>query len=347
MTTQTIEYVPPDTLERFMLSEAFFRIAAGPVGSGKTTSCIFELLRRSMQQAQAPDGFRYTRWAIVRQTLQQLKTTVLRDIMQWLPGIAQWRVSESTIYIRIGDVISEWILIPLEDPEDQRRLLSMNLTGAWISEGIEIDAELIPPLEGRIGRFPYGAFGVPTWFGVICDTNMPPEGSPWHSIMSNPGGGTQVFIQPSGLSKNAETSRTCCRPPTRLILPIDHPARIEQGRKYYERLARNKNEAWVTRYVRAEYGPDPSGTAVYSSTFRPTFHVVDNLEPTPGGLLLIGQDFGRDPCSVITQMDYQGRLLVLDEVPADDIGLDLHCRMFLKPKADGPSLLGPPCRGDW
>ena len=112
MSTQTLDYVPPDTLEQFMLSEAFFRIAAGPVGSGKTTSCIFELLRRSMQQAQAPDGFRYTRWAIVRQTLQQLKTTVLRDIMQWLPGIAQWRVSESTIYIRIGDVISEWILIP-------------------------------------------------------------------------------------------------------------------------------------------------------------------------------------------------------------------------------------------
>jgi hypothetical protein len=342
VSTQTLDYVPPDTLEQFMLSEAFFRIAAGPVGSGKTTSCIFELLRRSMQQAQAPDGFRYTRWAIVRQTLQQLKTTVLRDIMQWLPGIAQWRVSESTIYIRIGDVISEWILIPLEDPEDQRRLLSMNLTGAWISEGIEIDAELIPPLQGRIGRFPYGTFGVPTWSGIICDTNMPPEGSPWHAIMSQPGGDTQVFIQPSGLSAHAENLPYLLQTADTIDLAIDHPLRIAQGRKYYERLARNQNEAWVTRYVRAEYGPDPSGTAVYSSTFRPTFHVVDNLEPTPGGLILIGQDFGRDPCSVVTQMDYQGRLLVLDEVPADDIGLDLHCRMFLKPKMMDLRYLGRP-----
>jgi hypothetical protein len=36
-----------------MKSEAFGRICAGPVGSGKTTACVMEVLRRCMQQAKA------------------------------------------------------------------------------------------------------------------------------------------------------------------------------------------------------------------------------------------------------------------------------------------------------
>jgi hypothetical protein len=42
----SLEYTAPPTLARFMKSNAFGRIAAGPVGSGKTTACIVELLRR-------------------------------------------------------------------------------------------------------------------------------------------------------------------------------------------------------------------------------------------------------------------------------------------------------------
>jgi hypothetical protein len=218
----------------------------------------------------------------------------------------------------------------------------MNLTGAWISEGIEIDADLLAPLQGRIGRYPSGKQGVPTWSGIICDTNMPPEGSPWHKIMSEPNADTQVFIQPSGLSQFAENLPYLLQTPETMALPVDHPDRIAQGRKYYERLSRNQNEAWVTRYVKAEYGPDPSGTAVYATTFKSRFHVVDSLEPSIGGLLLIGQDFGRDPCSVVCQMDHMGRLLVLDEAPADDIGLDLHIRSNLKPKLMDLRYLGRP-----
>lgn len=125
-----IVYDAPPTCAHFMKSDAFFRLIAGPVGSGKTTACLFEIFRRSCEQAPAPDGFRYTRWAIVRQTLKQLKDTVLKDITTWLAGIAQYKVSDSTIYIQIGDIRSEWVLIPLDNPEDQRRLLSMQLTGA-------------------------------------------------------------------------------------------------------------------------------------------------------------------------------------------------------------------------
>ena len=123
-----IEYTAPPTCAAFMKSETFGRLIAGPVGSGKTTACVVELARRAMAQAKAADGLRYTRFAIVRQTLKQLKDTVLKDVRGWLGGLGEWKVSENTFHLNFGDVRSEWIFIPLEDASDQARLLSMQLT---------------------------------------------------------------------------------------------------------------------------------------------------------------------------------------------------------------------------
>jgi hypothetical protein len=41
-----------------MKSDAFSRIVAGPVGSGKTTACVFELFRRALEQHPSHDGIR-------------------------------------------------------------------------------------------------------------------------------------------------------------------------------------------------------------------------------------------------------------------------------------------------
>lgn len=102
------------------------------------------LFRRAMEQAPAPDGFRYTRFALLRQTLKQAKDTILKDVTSWLKGICDYRVSGSTVYVESGDVKSEWLLLPLEAPEDRARLLSMQLTGAWLSEVIEMDVGVVP-----------------------------------------------------------------------------------------------------------------------------------------------------------------------------------------------------------
>ena len=154
-----IDFVAPPVCGEFMASEAFFRLLAGPYGSGKTTTVLMELLRRACEQWPAPDGIRHTRFAICRQTLAQLKNTVLKDAVSWFHPIAQWKVSESTLHFDFKDVRSEWLLLPLETPEDQRRLLSLQLTGAMLNEAIETDVDLIGPLSGRCGRYPSAAEG--------------------------------------------------------------------------------------------------------------------------------------------------------------------------------------------
>ncbi len=324
-----------------MRSESFGRLIAGPVGSGKTTACLFELLRRACEQTPAEDGFRYTRFAIVRQTLKQLKDTVLKDIISWLEGMAHYKVSDSTVFIEIGDVRSEWILIPLDNPEDQRRLLSMQLTGAWMSEAIEMPVDLVAALSGRCGRYPTAIKGVAKWMGIIADTNMPSEGGPWHEFMeTNVPPDWQIFVQPGGMTEEAENLNYLIQTEKTIKLPLDHPDRLAQGRIYYERLVRSYGGDWVNRYVHAQYGDDPSGTAVFKSSFKRSFHTMPDLESCQGHPIVIGQDFGRDPCSIIGQMDHKGRLLLLEEVTAQDIGLELHITRNLRPVLAQEQYLG-------
>lgn len=262
--------------------------------------------------------------------------------MAFFGPIADWRVSDSTIYIKAGDVRSELILIPLEDLEDQRRLLSMQLTSAFISEAIEINLDLIPAIAGRCGRYPSAAQGGCSHFGIIADTNMPSEGSAWHKFMVEPPTDWEVFIQPGGLEEFAENLNWLTQTAETLKLPIDHPERIAQGRKYYERLSRANSPDWIKRYVHAMFGDDPSGTAVFRESFKSAIHCVDSLEPVAAMPLLVGQDFGRDPCSLICQLDHRGTLLILEEVIAEDTGLELHIERAVRPVLMGERYMGRP-----
>ena len=349
----SIRFDAPPTVGRFMKSNAFVRILAGPVGSGKTTGCIFEMLRRAIEQAPATDGLRHTRFAIVRQTLKQLKDTVLKDIVQWLEGLVSYKVSDNTVHVNFGDVRSEWLLIPLEDQEDQRRLLSMQLTGAWMSECIEMSPDIVPPLSGRCGRYPGPTLGGATWNGIIADTNMPTEGDVWHKLMElEVPADWQVFRQPGGRAQDTENLNYLLQTAETLRLPLGHPERIARGRAYYDRLARGQSVDWIRRYVDAEYGNDPTGSAVFKETFKKNFHTVRltesdrkaghkaALEPIYGYPLIVTQDFGRNPCSLIGQMDHKGRFLVFEELVAQDIGLELHIQTALMPALNKEEYFG-------
>ncbi len=309
----SLNYTAPPTVAQFMLSDSFIRFIKGPIGSGKTTGILMEVLRRAIEQKKGPDGYRRTRWVIVRQTLSQMKMTILLDLLSWFRQFADYKVSEQLITLKFNDVIAEIYLIPLEDEEDQKRLLSMQLTGAVINECIEISVDLVSAIAGRCGRFPSKADGGPSWYGVIGDTNAPIEGSDWWKMMEeNTPADWQFFHQPSGLSPEAENVEN-----------------LPDG--YYFRLAQTPNPAWVDRYVKGVYGEDPSGTAVFRLSFKKSFHVVDSLDPVQGQLLMLAIDFGRNPSALICQPDFKGRLAVLEEVIGTDVGLETQVARKLRP----------------
>ena len=349
--TRSFNYKAPPTITRFMQSNCFGRLLCGPVGSGKTTGALVDLTRRMKEQMAAfedpirPNNpRRFTRYAIIRQTLKQLKDTVLKDALSRYALIADWRVSESTLYFREGDVHSEWLFVPLDEPEDKKRLLSTNLTAAYVNECIEIDLDLLSDIAGRCGRYPNEELGVPTWKGIICDTNMPVEQSPWARFIKKGLIGEipewEIFRQPGGRHPDAENLEHLEQTPDTVLLPESDPRRREQGRKYYERLVATGTTDYVRRYVDAEFGRDPGGSAVFGESFKYEFHVRASLVPVDDRMLIIGQDFGRNPGAVITQLSNRGQLLVLKEVPSTSIGLNQHIEERLKPVLATPRFAG-------
>ncbi len=64
-----IDYVPAGpTIARFHLSDSFFRVLIGPLGSAKTTACCMEVWRRIISQAADAKNTRRSRWLMVRST---------------------------------------------------------------------------------------------------------------------------------------------------------------------------------------------------------------------------------------------------------------------------------------
>jgi hypothetical protein len=316
--TALVEFRTPPTVGKFMLDEHFTRLIMGPVGSGKSAGCFMELLRRARLQEPDAQGIRRTRFAIVRNTLQQLRQTCLADIQLWLSSICTYRVTDATVQVRIDledgtRVESDWMLIPLDTKADQQRLLSLNLTGAWVSEFREIEPSLIDALSGRLGRFPSKAIAKPTWFGIIAESNPPDEDSEWYTKMEvDLPPNWVLFKQPGGLTDEAENVDN---------LPDN----------YYQNLADNNNSDWVDIHVHAKYGKSLSGQAVFRASFRPGFHVVNELDPIPGMPIMIGQDFGRTPASLMGQIDNRGRLCIFRECTSEDMGIEQFCTAKLRP----------------
>jgi hypothetical protein len=319
-----MNYQPPPTIERFMLSSALVRCVVGPIGSGKTMGCIMELLRRSRMQEPDSRGVRHTRWALVRNTLQQLKTTVLNDVQQYLGQITSYRVSDQTIQLRFAlddgtRVHSDWIMMPLDTKEDQKRLLSMQLTGAWVNEAREVPMDIVDALLGRCGRYPSIMMGGPTWHGLIMDTNPWSEDSKYHeNFVLEPVKGWELFHQPSGIGPYAEN--------VKYLVP-----------NYYENLMAGRDSDWSDVHVQSQWGTSNAGQAVFRRSFHVPTHVRD-FQPVinPYVPLMVMMDFGRTPAALIGQTDSLGRLLIFKEIVTEDMGLIQMIQERLKPVLYAP-----------
>ena len=250
----------------------------------------------------------------MRTTLSQLKMTILLDLLSWFRPIANYKVSEQLVTLRFNDVVAEIYLIPLEDEEDQKRLLSMQLTGCAMNECTELSVDLVSAISGRCGRFPSKADGGPTWFGVFGDCNAPIEGSDWWKMMEQERPfDWAIFRQPSGLSAAAENVENL--PP-----------------QYYQRLAENPNRDWVRRYIECGVRRRPIGRGGLPRELQAHF---SHRRPSGPGLRLPADHrpgFRPQPLLADLPAGPLGRLLVLEEVIASDIGLETHVTRYLKGK---------------
>lgn len=330
-----LKYKPGgEVLKAYMKDDSFMRLIRGPVGSGKSAASCVEIMRRALAQAPDESGKRKSRWAVIRNTNPQLKTTTIKTWLDWFPeavwGKFNW-APPFTHPIRKGELDLEVIFLALDRPEDVKKLLSLELTGVFINEAREIPKAIIDACTMRVGRFPSMKDGGPTWYGVIADTNAPDEDHWWpimageaplpdhvskdQALMLIKPPTWRFFNQPGGMVEEKDEDgvvKSYCLNPKAENSENLTPA-------YYEKIIQGKSKSWIDVYVLNKLGSLAEGKPVYRD-FDVAVHVAaDELLPAPGIPIVVGLDFGLTPAAAYCQ-HVRGRWLVLRELVAQDMG---------------------------
>lgn len=333
-------YTAEPTPARLHRDNSDVRYIEGPWGSGKTTACIMELIKLGMEQQPDENKVRRSRWAIIRNTYPELKSTTIKSFQAWVPdSIAPVVFSvpiTSKFKQRLPDGTSvdiEFVFMALDGPEDVAKLLSLELTGAYINEGREVMWEIVEAVVGRIDRYPqtikneqgettYG----PTRPCVLIDSNPPRTTHFLHTMFSE--GDVKItevklgeklitvkwtrFVQPPAVFKNDVTGKWELNPDAENLSHL--------GDNYYVRQMA-LGEEHIRVNLAGEPGMSRKGTPIFSK-FTYHRHVAKQpLVAKRGTSILLGIDFGLTPAVVVAQLNYKG-LQLLDEIPATDESLE-------------------------
>lgn len=332
-------YIAEPTLIAFHQDkENVVRYCEGPFGSGKSSACIMELLMLGMQQQPDERGIRRTRWAIIRGTYPELRTTTIKTFENWIPNSVApvvYSIPFNATFeqpLHDGTIVRiEFLFLALETPEDTKKLLSFELTGAYINEARELPLEIVDNLMGRIGRYPETVkndagevvFG-PTRTCIIMDSN-PPRTTHWLYTNFETGKtppGWKKYKQPPAVYKDSETEEWKLNPDAENLshLPPD----------YYKHQLTG-TEDFIRINLAGEYGMSRKGKPVWPK-FSEHKHVYKDgkLDPIRGYPVILGLDFGLTPAGVFCQVTGQG-LRVLDEAPAFDEMLDDFLDEYVTP----------------
>lgn len=178
----TWDYTTSPVAWEYKQDRSFASFIIGPVGSGKSVPSLQRLIDIGSEQEASADGIKRTRFAVVRNTMPELRATTAVTYGQIYPedsfGEIVWRSPAThVIHPRDSGLEIEVNLIALDKPKDVKKLLSLELTGAFINEVREVPRAVVSRMSERVGR--YGLNDRPsTWSGMWADSN-PPDADHW------------------------------------------------------------------------------------------------------------------------------------------------------------------------
>lgn len=330
---EVIQYKPPGkNATKFHQSDAFVRGLMGPVGSGKSSSCCVEIVARALRQRPSNDGIRRSRWLVIRNTYPELKSTTIKTWETWFPANVapiKWDTPiTSTMKIsNIGDGTGlelEVMFMALDKATETGKLRSLELTGAWINEASEVPKEIFDMVTQRVGRYPSKLAGGPSWCGIILDTN-PCDDDHWYYKLAEEERPAEweFFRQPGGLIKAGEAYEP--NPDAENVF------NLPGGYSYYLQQVPSKSEDWINVFLLGNYGSTKDGKPVYPEYNDKVHCLPNNVEAERGLPIVLGWDFGLTPACVVMQVSAGGKIIILDELISEDMGIRQFANDIVKP----------------
>ena len=294
------------TMELFHQDQADMRCIVGPVGSGKTSAATMEIGTILPRYLSEKYGIKETRWVVLRNTLVELFDTTQQTFRHWMPQAKMKnKVSagyrEATVYDQ--GLRADFLFRSCDNPDDIAKFKSLEITGYWGDESIEIPQEVKRMLKNRIGRYPARC---PRRFGIET-TNPPDVEHPTYSeflwMTSIPG--------PAPEKQPLENHHGFWQPPR------ENEANLRHG--YYDDLIKDyrDNPDWIATYVQGHPGIIVKGRLVYRN-FKKDLHVAPETLLLSGDTLIRGWDnSGNCPACIVVQEAPDGSIQVLREFNSD------------------------------
>lgn len=324
-------YIPSETGKIFHKSDSFVKLVMGPYGSGKTTMCLHDIVKRSCEMPAWSNGRRRSRFAAVRNTSGELYSTTLKSWLMWFGDLGDITKRQKPLltYEHIfndgdGLVELELMFIALDREDDVRKIKSFEITGAYINELSEVPQAALVHLKGRVNhRYPSKSFCDSNyWSGIIADTN-PPDTDHWihEEFYQNPCSDYKLFRQPPGLLKT-ESGEYLYNPNCDNFEHLD--------RTYYTRMANGQKADFIKVFCLGEFGTVSLGKTVYPE-YNHDLHSVENLDLIEGLPIHLGWDFGLTPACIVCQVSARGILHVIKEFCSEGMGIRTFAKNIVLP----------------
>jgi len=357
-----IKYVASPTASRFHHSTKVVRGILGCVGNGKSVACIQELWKNAKEQWPNSEGVRKSRYAIVRNTSLELRTTTLNTFKQWFPEeICQYTLSP-LITARIKQKIkndntmvdAEFIFLALDRDDDVKKLLSLELTGVFINEAKEIVYSVVKASRERIGRYPsrvdgyedHGDYKAPrNDHGdyepcrrkiLVMDTNPPDDLHWWYQL-------AEEGCLRSNKTEEAKQRVSEIFEFFRGVSPLikegndykpnpgaENIQYLPGGYQYYLDMLAGNTEDHINVMVMGNYGTIKSGKPVYTQ-YNDALHCPGKLPVLTNLPICMGWDYGLTPAVVFGQQTDLGQIRIVAELIAEDMNVRQFARDIVKP----------------
>lgn len=312
-------YPSGETVCRFHESDAFFRTLLGPFGSGKTTACCIEALKRACQSPPDTRGIRKSRAAIIRNRISDLEATTIKSWNEIFEGrfgrvtgtstgggfVARWKFGLPDKSV----VQFEGRFFPYDGQGDIKRLLGSEYTFAFLNEVRELPASLMTILPGRM-RYPKPATladGAEPWHGIFSDTNPPDLGHWLHRAFEEGEWpeGWELFRQPPGVIKDGR-GNWVANPKADNVTNL-------RSTYYMQAIAGQPEDVIRVNYAN-EYGYIKAGKLIVPN-FSDHMHVAgERFDVDPSiETIYVGLDFGSTPAAAFLQEDYNARWFMFRE----------------------------------
>ena len=352
-----IVYTAEPTAQKFHASPATVRGFMGPVGNGKSVTCIQEGLRLSREQYPNAQGVRKSRGVIVRNTSPELRTTTLNTWHQWVPDrictMTMNPVIEANVKMRLNDgttVELQVYFLAMDKDKDVKKLLSLECTWVFLNEARELPYGVVKAARERIGRYPSaidgymdsGDYKAPdepcTRKALLMDTN-PPETDHWwyhlaeeghlpkaknkdHAIAET----RRIFEFFRGPAPLVETEEGVYEPSPKAE-NINH---LPGGYQYYLDMIAGNTQDHINVMVLGNYGSIQEGRPVYPQ-YNDLVHCPNPVGAIKGIPICLGWDFGLTPACVIGQLTDTGQCRIIWELCSEDMQVREFARDVVKP----------------